>query len=75
MKVDTQFSVLTARVPLALIKQLDKRAKASGRSRSAEVLMRLRQSLKELPKSMAAKDAAAEPAAQVAQPLRATHGR
>jgi len=38
--------VLAARVPKSLIKQLDKRAKESGRTRSAEVLMRLKASLK-----------------------------
>ena len=74
MNVNAKYAVLAARVPVALIKQLDKRAKANGRSRSAEVLMRLRQSLNDLPASMALQPAAGADAAQVAQPNGNTHG-
>lgn len=74
MKTDRQFSVLTARVPVALIKQLDKRAKQSGRSRSAEVLFRLRQSLKGVA-IIGEQDAPAAAVPQVSAARGATHGR
>lgn len=74
MKADTQFSVLTARVPKALIKQIDKRARDAGRSRSAEVLMRLKASLKGTA-VIGEQDAPAERAPQVAAARGATHGR
>jgi hypothetical protein len=75
MNVNAKYAVLAARVPVALIKQLDKRAKQSGRSRSAEVLMRLRQSLKEVPLSMAAHDAPAGAGLQVNGAAAVTHER
>lgn len=74
MKVNTQCAVLAARVPKSLIRQLDKRAKESGRSRSAEVLMRLKASLKGTA-VIGEQDAPAERAPQVATARGATHGR
>lgn len=40
---------MVARVPESLVKQLDKAAKTSARSRSAEVRIRLERSLREMP--------------------------
>lgn len=40
---------LTAKVPEALIKRLDKAAQAGARNRSAEVRARLERSLREMP--------------------------
>lgn len=74
MNVNAKYAVLAARVPVALIKQLDKRAKQSGRTRSAEVLMRLRQSLKDLPVSIALQHVPGAEPAQVEEVRGATHG-
>ena len=73
MRVNKELAVLAARVPKALIKQLDKRAREAGRTRSAEVLMRLRQSLKG--GAIVGEDAPAAAVPQVSAARGATHGR
>lgn len=49
MKVKPPLRLLGAKVPGALIKRLDKAAKAAGRSRSSELRVRLERSLSEQP--------------------------
>jgi metal-responsive CopG/Arc/MetJ family transcriptional regulator len=60
---DEKEQILAARVPKDLIKRLDRAAKAGHRSRSAEMRVRLEQSLKAAPVlGMPAPIAAATPA-------------